>query len=62
MTRAEEYVAGLYDDAEAARLLALVMNSGRDLENGLKSTPSYTDIQGRWAESYIEYWADISFD
>lgn len=45
--------------AEAARLATLVMCGGKDLNTGVKATPSFSDIQGHWAEAYIEYCFDL---
>lgn len=47
--------------AEAARLATLVMLGGVDRDNGVKAVPSFSDIQGHWAESYIEFCFDIGF-
>lgn len=45
--------------AEAARLATLVMCGGRGLNTGVKAVPSFSDIQGHWAEVYIEYCFDL---
>lgn len=41
--------------AEMAKMLCVAMNGGKDFTYGTKTTPTYTDIKGHWAESYIEY-------
>ena len=41
--------------AEMAKMLCVAMNGGVDPVLGTKATPSFTDIKGTWAESYIEY-------
>ena len=45
--------------AEMAKMIAVAMNGGSDANTGTKTTPTYTDIKGHWAESYIEYCADL---
>ena len=44
---------------EAAKFIMLIMSGGEDLDNGVKETPAFSDIQGHWAETYIEYCADL---
>ena len=41
--------------AEMAKIVAYVMNGGVEPNIGTKVTPTYSDIDGHWAESYIEY-------
>ena len=41
--------------AEMAKMITVMLNGGKDPVLGTKATPSYTDIGGHWAESYIEY-------
>lgn len=45
--------------AECAKLIALIMMGGTDYNTGVKDEPSFSDIQGWWAESYIEYCSDM---
>ncbi len=45
--------------AEMAKMIAVAMNGGSDTNTGVKGTPSFTDIKGHWAESYIEYCYDM---
>lgn len=45
--------------ALAAKLAALIMAGGEDLNTGVKAVPTFSDIQGHWAESYIEYCLDM---
>ena len=45
--------------AEMAKMIAVAMNGGKDTNTGVKGTPSFTDIKGHWAESYIEYCYDM---
>ena len=41
--------------AEMAKMITVALNGGKDFTYGTKATPTYTDIKGHWAESYIEY-------
>ena len=43
--------------SEMAKLITVMMNGGVDPVLGTKSTPTFTDIKGHWAEQYIEYCA-----
>lgn len=43
--------------AEAARLMTLMAFGGQKPVIGVKPTPSFSDIQGHWAEAEIEYCA-----
>ena len=43
--------------AEMAKMLCVAINGGVDPVVGVKDTPTFTDIKGTWAESYIEYCA-----
>lgn len=45
--------------AEAAKLIAFIMNGGIEANTGAKREPTFTDIQGHWAEGWIEYCADM---
>ena len=40
-----------------AKMLCVAINGGVDPVLGVKDTPTFTDIKGTWAESYIEYCA-----
>lgn len=44
---------------EAAKMIAVLMNGGSETTPGVKEVPTFTDIQGHWAESWIEYCADM---
>ena len=41
--------------AEMAKMITVALNGGVDPVLGTKTQPTYTDIKGHWAESYIEY-------
>lgn len=45
--------------ALTARFAALIMAGGEDRDTGVKEIPTFSDIQGHWAESYIEYCFDM---
>lgn len=45
--------------AEAAKMIAVLMNGGIEANTGAKKEPTFTDVQGHWAEGYIEYCADM---
>ena len=45
--------------AQMAKMIAVTMNGGSEANTGTKTTPSFTDIKGHWAESYIEYCYDL---
>ena len=45
---------------QMAKMIAVAMNGGTDTNTGVKATPTFTDIKGHWAESYIEYCADLN--
>jgi len=45
--------------SQMAKMIAVAMNGGSETNTGVKTTPSFTDIKGHWAESYIEYCADL---
>ncbi len=45
--------------AQMAKMIAVAMNGGSETTTGVKTTATYTDIKGHWAESYIEYCADL---
>ena len=47
--------AGIVTRAEMAKMITVVLNGGVDPVLGVKDTPSFSDIKGHWAESYIEY-------
>ena len=46
---------GIVTRAEMAKMITVVLNGGKDPVLGVKDKPSFTDIKGTWAESYIEY-------
>ncbi|WP_251445831.1 S-layer homology domain-containing protein [Vermiculatibacterium agrestimuris] len=45
--------------AEMAKMIATAMNGGNEANTGVKTNPTFTDIKGHWAESYIEYCSDM---
>ena len=45
---------GIVTRAEMAKLITVALNGGKDPIIGTKANPTYTDIDGHWAESYIE--------
>ena len=47
--------AGIVTRAEMAKMITIVLNGGIDPVLGVKDTPTFSDIRGHWAESYIEY-------
>lgn len=51
--------AGNVTRAEAAKMISVLMNGGIEANTGVKKSPTFTDIQGHWAESWIEYCADM---
>ena len=46
---------------EMAKMLCVAMNGGKDPVLGTKTEPTYTDIKGHWAESYIEYCSSVGY-
>ena len=44
---------------EMAKMIAVAMKGGNDVDTGVKGVPTFTDIGGHWAESYIEYCYDL---
>ena len=50
---------GIVTRAEMAKLITVTLNGGKDPVLGTKVTPTYTDIKGHWAESYIEYCSSL---
>ncbi len=46
---------GTLTRAEMAKLITYVLNGGVEPVLGTKVTPTYSDIDGHWAEAYIEY-------
>ena len=46
--------------AQMAKMIAVAMNGGKNSSTGVKGTATFTDIKGHWAESYIEYCADLN--
>jgi len=45
--------------SQMAKMIAKAMNGGSETTTGTKTNPSFTDIKGHWAESYIEYCYDL---
>ena len=45
--------------AQMAKMIAVAMNGGKETTTGTKTNPTFTDIKGHWAESYIEFCADL---
>jgi len=41
--------------AEAAKMIAVALNGGKEPTLATKATPTYADIDGHWAEGFIEY-------
>ena len=41
--------------AEMAKMITLMLNGGKEPVLTVKSNPTYSDIDGHWAEKYIEY-------
>ncbi len=50
---------GLVTRAEMAKMITIALNGGIDPVLGTKTTPTYTDIKGHWAEKYIEYCSNL---
>ncbi len=50
---------GTVTRSQMAKMIAVAMNGGSDANTGVKTNPTYTDIKGHWAESYIEYCSDM---
>ena len=46
---------GTLTRAEMAKIVSYVMNGGVEPVMAIKPVPTYSDIDGHWAESYIEY-------
>ena len=46
---------GTLTRAEMAKLVTYILNGGVEPVLGEKVTPTYSDIDGHWAEAYIEY-------
>lgn len=51
--------AGNVTRAEAAKLIAVLMNGGSEPNVEAKVAPTFSDTKGHWAEPYIEYCADM---
>ena len=41
--------------AEAAKMITIALNGGKEPTLSASATPTYTDISGHWAAKYIEY-------
>ena len=50
---------GIVTRAEMAKLITVTLNGGKDPVLGTKTVPTYSDIDGHWAESYIEYCSSL---
>lgn len=50
---------GFVTRAEMAKMIAVAMNGGKEPNFGTKTTPSFTDVKGHWAETFIEYCYDM---
>ena len=50
---------GIVTRAEMAKMICVALNGGKDPVLGTKAVPTYTDIKGHWAESYIEYCSSL---
>ena len=50
---------GIVTRAEMAKMIATAMNGGEAPTLGVKTVPTYSDIKGHWAESYIEYCSSL---
>lgn len=46
--------------AQMAKMICVALNGGKDFKYGTKLVPTYTDIKGHWAESYIEYCSGLN--
>ena len=46
--------------AQMAKMICVALNGGKDFKYGTKPTPTYSDIKGHWAESYIEYCSGLN--
>ena len=47
--------AGNVTRAEAAKMITIALNGGKEPTLSASATPTYTDIAGHWAAKYIEY-------
>ncbi len=50
---------GTVTRAEMAKMITVALNGGSAPVLGTKGTPTYTDIKGHWAESFIEYCSNL---
>ena len=46
--------------SQMAKMITVALNGGKDFTYGTKVTPTYSDIKGHWAESYIEYCSSLN--
>ena len=51
---------GIVTRGEMAKIICVMLNGGEEPVLGVKSTPTFSDIKGHWAEKYIEYCAGLS--
>ena len=47
--------AGDVTRAEMAKMICIVLNGGKAPTTSTKATPTFADIDGHWAEGFIEY-------
>ena len=47
--------AGNVTRAEMAKMICIVLNGGKEPTTATKAVPTFADIDGHWAEGYIEY-------
>ena len=47
--------AGDVTRAEMAKMICIALNGGKEPATATKAVPTYADIDGHWAEGYIEY-------
>lgn len=45
--------------SQMAKMIAVAMNGGKEPNFGVKTTPTFTDVKGHWAETFIEYCYDM---
>ena len=50
---------GIVTRAEMAKMITVALHGGEEPVLGTKTNPSYSDIKGHWAESYIEYCTSV---
>ena len=50
---------GIVTRAEMAKMITIAVHGGVEPVLGTKTNPSFSDIKGTWAESYIEYCTSV---